>query len=381
MADANRPPIEIETLAEASLKLRLSDLEDEPRSKLVLYRCIAGSRMYGTAHAGSDTDIRGIFILPASAYLSLDEAPTQLHDARNDVVFYSLRRFLELAMNANPNILELLYPPDDCVLLINPIMHKLMERRELFVCKQCFASHVGYARAQIRRARGRNKWVNNPQPEAPPSKEAFCWLLRAAGPMPFRPLPLLASGVDLARCHCAAVEHTRDLYRLYDYGDAAKGIFRGGQLVCESIPADDEHKRCIGLLLYNRPGFENAIKDHRNYWQWRNERNASRWQSQERGEMDYDAKNMMHTFRLLFSGAHLLEHGRPLVRFEGERLAFLLRVLAGHYDYQALIDRVEAEVVKLDTLYNTSTLPETVDRPAINRLFRSLTDEWEQQHA
>jgi predicted nucleotidyltransferase len=33
--------------------------------KRILFDCVSGSRAYGTAHADSDTDIRGIFAQPA----------------------------------------------------------------------------------------------------------------------------------------------------------------------------------------------------------------------------------------------------------------------------------------------------------------------------
>ena len=357
----------------------LSDLVDGSYTDLIIYRCVAGSRMYGTSRPGSDVDIRGIFCLPASAYLSLDGAPLQVSDERNDTVYYSFRRFIELAMNANPNIIELLYAPDDCVQWVSPVMQKLIDQRERFISKRCFLSHVGYAQAQIKRARGRNKWVNNPQPEAAPVKDNFCWIIRENGSeMPFRPVPLRESGIGLATCHCAAVEHASDLYRLYHYGPDAKGVFRNGHLVCESIPVDDERERCVGLLLYNRAAYEQAVKDHHNYWHWRKERNADRWRSQEQGEMDYDAKNMMHTFRLLLSGINLLEYGRPLVRFEGELLDFLMGVLAGRFDYATLIEMVEARVREFEGLQATSMIPETVDHSVINALFLGLNREWEE---
>jgi predicted nucleotidyltransferase len=82
----------------------------------ILFECIAGSRAYGTANANSDEDTRGIFAVPASEYLNLDRPPDQVSDERGNVVYYSLRRVIELLTQANPNILELLFMPDDCVL-------------------------------------------------------------------------------------------------------------------------------------------------------------------------------------------------------------------------------------------------------------------------
>ena len=58
---------------------------------------------------------------------------------------------------------------------------------------------------------------------------------------------------------------------------------------------------------------------------------AARWVQQERGELDYDAKNMMHLTRLLFSGENIVKNGEPIGRFEGEKLETLLPIESTKY--------------------------------------------------
>jgi hypothetical protein len=263
----------------------------------------------------------------------------------------------------------------------SPTFQTLLAARHLFLSKRCFNSHMGYAKAQIKKARGRHKWINNPQPESPPLPEEFCWFLPkdTDEQAPFRPILVGKAGIDLSQCHCAALERSPDLYRLYDYGNEAKGVFRDGAPVCESIPQADEQTRCIGLLLYQRGIYERALRNHANYWQWRGARNEARWESQERGEMDYDTKNMMHTFRLLLSGMHMLDHGEPLVRFEGEALAFLMRIRSGGYDYDELIQMAMEHLKRFEASRAKSSLPENVNRKAIGKLFIELTHQWERE--
>jgi len=350
----------------------------------ILFETLAGSRAYGTAHAASDEDIRGVFLLPGADYLSLTPPLRQVSDAKGDIVYYTLARFLELALKANPNIIELLYMPQECVRLQTQWWEQVLAVRDGFITKQAYASHVGYARAQIKKARGRNKWINRPQPEAPPQQEAFCRFIARSeedGERPYRPRTLESAGVDLGSCHAAALEHTSGVFRLYHYGSGARGVFRDGNLVCESIPREDEAGRCIGLLIFNQAAYERAAADHRHYWQWRAGRNEARWRSQERGEIDYDAKNMLHTFRLLLSGEHILREGRPLVRFDGPKLALLKGILAGAYAYDALIRMAEEKMLELGELHAASTLPEMPDQAGAEALLRTITREWEQAHA
>ncbi len=176
------------------------------------------------------------------------------------------------------------------------------------------------------------------------------------------------------------MEQLGNTYRLYRYDEPTRGVFRNGMLVCESIPKADEHTRCIGLLIYNRAEHERALRDHANYWDWRSHRNDARWQSQERGERDYDAKNMMHTFRPLLSGENILKHGVPLVRFEGEQLQMLLDIREGKYPYGELIRMVDAKLEELDGTLQHSKLPEAADATAIDRLLAEITAEWETKY-
>ena len=70
----------------------------------VIFRGVWGSHAFGTATPESDIDTLGVYVLETKAYLSLLEPPAQVSDARNDNRLYSLRNFLALAANANPNI-------------------------------------------------------------------------------------------------------------------------------------------------------------------------------------------------------------------------------------------------------------------------------------
>lgn len=199
--------------------------------------------------------------------------------------------------------------------------------------------------------------------------------------MPFRPVPLAEADVDLDECHASSVEHMADVFRLYHYGSSARGVFRGGEVVCESIPIEDEWDRCIGLLIYNRNAHERAVRDHRNYWTWRNNRNEQRWVRQESGELDYDAKNMMHMFRLMLSAEHILTEGCPLVRFSGEKLTNLKAILKGEFSYESLIEEADTLSSRLETLYEKSRLPERPDHDKAEELLQSVTREWEKSHA
>ncbi|HYR83545.1 MAG TPA: nucleotidyltransferase domain-containing protein [Terriglobia bacterium] len=346
----------------------------------ILFECLAGSRAYGTGVKDSDEDIRGVFAVPAARYLDLTSPADQLSDDRGNIVYYSLRSFVELLTHANPNILELLFMPDDCVRKSSPEFHMMVAHQDVFISKQYADTHAGYAMAQIKKAKGQNKWINNPKPETAPSKEDFCFVIPwppVAQKYPGRPLPLRTIGWSLNEYHAARLEHSRDIYRLYHYGANSRGVFRGDMIVCESIAEEDESDRFAGLLLYNENAWKQALSDHHNYWAWRRERNEARWQQQERGELDFDSKNMMHTVRLLLSGRSLMKFGRPIVRFSGEDLALLMSIREGRLSFDEIMSIAKDILADCERLKATAGLPDVCDAGRANALLREVTEHWE----
>jgi predicted nucleotidyltransferase len=367
-------------------------------SDRLVYEVVAGSHAYGLSTPKSDKDLRGIYINPTEEYLGLQEPSKQIGDDKHDIVYYSLKRFFELAQTANPNILELLWMPDDCIKILNDPIQHLLDHRNMFISKKAFFTHAKYAESQIKKARGQNKKVHNPQPKEQPKKEDFCWFinkddLKGEGLpdidvtdwskvcFPMRPKPLKESTLSYAKeppnlneCHVSSVEHLPHAYRLYHYGDKAKGVFRGDDmLVCESIPKEDENDKFEGLLIYNKDEYEKALKDHKSYWDWMKNRNEARWVDQEKGLVNYDAKNLMHCMRLLMSGESILKRGFPIVRFEGKDREYLMSIRSGEMEYDNIMDEVDRRMSQLEDLYKTSdVIPHSVNVKKIDQLYKEL---------
>jgi predicted nucleotidyltransferase len=96
-------------------------IEDLKSRQLIVFECISGSRSYGTYLPTSDTDIKGAFVLPEADFYGLHYVE-QVSNPSNDVVYYDLKRFVELLYRNNPNLLEMLNVPADCVFIRHPVM-------------------------------------------------------------------------------------------------------------------------------------------------------------------------------------------------------------------------------------------------------------------
>jgi uncharacterized protein len=115
----------------------------------VIYRCVVGSHAYGLASETSDVDHRGIYLPPAALHWSLFGVPEQLEDKATDEVYWEIRKFVTLALKANPNILECLYTP--LVEHTSPVAEALLAMRGSFLSKHVYQTYNGYVLSQFKR--------------------------------------------------------------------------------------------------------------------------------------------------------------------------------------------------------------------------------------
>jgi predicted nucleotidyltransferase len=145
--------------AEAGLPHPLSEQDLSP---YIIYRCVVGSRAYGLAGPGSDTDRRGFYLPPADLHWSLHGVPEQLENAATEECYWELQKFLDLALRANPNVLECLYTP--LVEHVTPLAQQLLDLRALFLSKLAYQTFNGYVLSQFKkleqdvRSKGAIKW-------------------------------------------------------------------------------------------------------------------------------------------------------------------------------------------------------------------------------
>jgi hypothetical protein len=128
----------------------------------VIFRCVVGSRAYGLDRPGSDTDRRGIYLPPAELHWSLHGVPEQIEDQARQECYWELQKFLELALRANPNVLECLWTP--LVEHATPLADRLLAMRDAFLSKLVYQTYNGYVIGQFKkleqdlRARGEVRW-------------------------------------------------------------------------------------------------------------------------------------------------------------------------------------------------------------------------------
>lgn len=348
---------------------------DELKNKnCIIFESISGSRAYGLATETSDTDIKGVFILPRENFYSL-EFPDQINDENNNVVYYELKKFIDLLSKNNPNMLELLDVPEDCVLLKHPLYEKLKAKD--FLSRLCKDTFAGYAMTQLKKARGLNKKILNPVDEKRKSILDFCYVIQDQGSIPVMEF-LQKSNRKQENCGLVVIPHMREVFGLY-YSDEKiySGIARKDDSMDVSLSSVEEQARPIATMSFNKDGYSRYCKDYSAYWEWVEKRNDVRYQNTISHGKNYDAKNMMHTFRLLDMAEEIGRSGEIHVRRTNRD--FLLKIKQGDFEYDELVKKAEERLDVIENVYAKSFLPETPDMNFINSLLVEMRENFYQE--
>lgn len=334
--------------------------------KCIIFEAISGSVAYGLNHKDSDVDIRGVFVLPKGLYYGFSYVD-QVNDATNDTVYYELGKFMRLLAKSNPTILEVLNTPEQFINTRSVLFPEIDMGRIL--SKQCFSTFANYAYSQVKKARGLNKKIVNPMDEKRKELLDFCTITIGYKTKPLKEWAA-EQGIALETCGLIKMDRCQDLYALFWTGNENKHFFRGivsddeaTQLQLSSVPKGIDH---ISYLSCNIDAFKRHCREYREYWAWVKKRNDARYKQTVSHGKNYDAKNMMHTFRLLNCAEEIVREGKINV-FRPDR-EYLLKIKSGAYEYEELLTMAEEKIEMLQQLYADSNLPDNPDENYLEQL-------------
>jgi hypothetical protein len=343
-------------------------------NKLIILECISGSKAYGLDTPNSDTDIKGVFLLPKSNFYGLEYVP-QVSNESNDIVFYELRRFMELLAQNNPNILELLNTPASSVIYKHPFLNEIKSERIL--SKLCSNTFGKFALSQIKKAKGLKKKIVNPIGKERKSVLSFCYVNQEQGAIPLEKY-LEIQNWKQENCGLVNIQHMRDIYGLFHnessvYNGIVKSI-ESNDVTLSSIPKEEKQE---ALMYFNRDGYSIYCREYHEYWDWVEKRNEDRYENTQSHGKNYDAKNMMHVFRLLEMAIEIGDEKKVNVKRPNRE--FLLEIKSGKFEYNDLLLLADEKQKEMELVFKKSDLPLQPDLNYVNELLFILRDRFYQE--
>jgi predicted nucleotidyltransferase len=140
-----------------------------------------GSHAYGVASENSDMDVYG-FCMPKKeevfphlyghihgfskrpieawgqyeAKHIIDKSALGGRGQEYDITIYSIVKYFFLCMDSNPNMIDSLFTPRECIIHATDIGNMVRENRKSFLSKKCWITFKGYAYGQIHKMKEKN---------------------------------------------------------------------------------------------------------------------------------------------------------------------------------------------------------------------------------
>ena len=328
------------------------DIDYLKREKLVLLDCISGSKAYGLDTPKSDVDKRGLFYLEKKQFFT-SEKVEHISNLTNDETYTEIGKFFELLIKSNPTMIELLNTPKESVLYRHGLLSSI--KLEDYLSKECEFSFAGYAITQIKKAKGLNKKVVNPIEKERKNLLDFCRVPVGASSISLVDY-LAKSGKSQKRCGLSKLSGVTGMYALfYSEEEKYKGVMQKENSNEVSVSFIEKGEEPLIYVFFNKDGYSVYCKRYREYWNWVEKRNEERYQNTLSHNKNYDAKNMMHTFRLLEMAFEIATEGEVNV-FRRDK-SFLMDVRAGTFEYEDLIKQAEEKSFMIKEAFEKSSLP------------------------
>lgn len=149
-------------------------MEPEPDSHWAHHRLLlkvrAGSRAHGLHTPESDEDTRGVCVPPKRYLLGLSKFE-QWQSEGGDHVIFSLKKFVRLALDGNPNIIETLFTRPEDRLFVHPLAQSLLRKRDIFLSQNVGLKFGRYAIHQLQKIERHYKWLTAAPPVKPTPKD------------------------------------------------------------------------------------------------------------------------------------------------------------------------------------------------------------------
>ena len=358
-----------------------------------IFVTLHGSKAYGLDNELSDTDVKGIMMPPPEVEYNLFNRTEQV---KNDVQLeselsflknplnpkfeselYSLRKFMILAANVNPNIIEILWTDKADHYVSKYPMDELLQNKDMFISSKAKFTFSGYAFSQMAKIERHRKWIVMGDLEEPNREKFGLPMVRAT--QLNEVFGFVKSEVErwnLSKFPMDELERAELKETLWDCMYSLNGLNVGWDnwpqvyeaAVISKIANEYDLRDEVVDLLNREREFKKAREVYTSWLNWKKNRNPERHKLEVKS--GYDTKHASHLVRLMRMGYEILTEKKVIVKRPDREE--LLNIKNGGWSYEQVMEFAFSMQKKLDEAYKTTTLKKNVDFEAVNNLYHSL---------
>jgi len=349
----------------SELQKRVSSEEQQ----MALDNCIVlfetGSHLYGTSTVLSDHDYEGIFIEPPS-YVLGNKSCTEVNfstgndKSRNtsediDCKLYSLRKYLSLVQQNNPNKIEILFiPGKSLVFKKEKYWNNIVDNKDFFLSLKLKHSFSGYAKSQEHKLLTKKKRYEELISFREILKEGLergCKLIGDLDLIEICECRKYHSENDTIGVHL--VKKMKEKYSYIKYKKTIEGT--------DSISVDNKDYN-FGMSLQKIYSYvDKEVKKYGGRLEYLK-------------EYGFDLKFCSHLFRLYYEGLRLLKKGNLIFPMPENEIKFMMDIKSGKYSLNFLIEKSKKLEFLFEKAYqeNKAKLPYSPNFVAIGKLQQDM---------
>ena len=300
-----------------------------------------------------------------------------------DETIFSLNKYVVLATQNNPNILELLWIDNQDLIKKTSFASEILKNnRALFLSAKCKFTYSGYAFAQLKRIKNHKKWIDNP-PEDISRKDmgldendkVFSNNMLQSMVDNFRGdiVGIIVEGL------CKKYTNLTNRDELYQVvSDSLQNIttqyFREFSLKYFSNQSKEIVREDLRGIIQKELEYFLRKKIWQQYQSWKKNRNPSRAALEEK--YGFDLKHGSHLVRLMVQAEDILLSGKLNVDVSNKQE--VLNVKSGKWSFDELIEWATEQDNKLSKIYKKKTyvVPHKPDIKKIEKLTLNILEQW-----
>lgn len=340
-----------------------------------IYLTRHGSHAYGTNIETSDEDWRGVAIPPVESLLGTLHKFEQAETKVPDITIFSLSKFINLATQCNPNVIEILFVDENDIEICKTNGRHLLNFRNNFLTKRVRHTFSGYAKSQLNRIDRHYRWLKSP-PTKKPERSDFG--LPNETLVPNDQLKAIEAEIQKRLEHWSMnyLDGIDDANRIALVNRFAEHL--ADIQVASQADLWEPASRTLGAsdnlieAMKKERAYTSAKREFDNYQKWKTERNPARAELE--AKFGYDSKHASHLVRLLRMCREILEGKGVIVKRPDAQE--LLSIRNGAWSYEKLSDFANQEDKDLQEVAEKSTLPKSPDIEKIDKWLVDTLRSW-----